>query len=89
LPTRSKAAYDYASLYSWADRIQGKLLLVGGTADPMCYSNMLEMVPYLIQAGVDHELVVLPEATHYFEGRNDAYFVRRLVTHFVRHLGSA
>jgi dipeptidyl aminopeptidase/acylaminoacyl peptidase len=78
--------YDYASLYPRAGEIKGKLLLVAGTADPMCYANTIEMTHYLIQAGVDHELVVLPEATHYFEGRNDEYFVRKLVSHFVRHL---
>jgi dipeptidyl aminopeptidase/acylaminoacyl peptidase len=86
LPTRAREVYDEACLYPLAGSIRAKLLLVAGTADAMCYSNTIEMTHYLIQAGVDHELVVLPEATHYFEGRNDEYFVRKLATHFLRHL---
>lgn len=87
LPTRAKAAYDYASLYPWAARITGKLMLLAGTADPICYSNTLEMVHYLIQAGVDHELVVLPEGYHAYLGdANEDYFIRKLVKHFEMHL---
>ena len=86
LPKRAKAAYDYASLYPWAGKICGKLMLLVGSSDPFCYSNTLEMVHYLIEAGVDHELVVLPEAYHTFLGRNEDYFIHKLVAHFEVHL---
>lgn len=87
LPTRAKAAYDYANLYPGAGRITGKLLLLAGTSDPAIYSNTLEMTHYLIQAGVDHELVVLPEGYHaYLNGKDEEYFVHKLVKHFEVHL---
>jgi dipeptidyl-peptidase-4 len=86
LPTRAKPAYDYANLYPWAGRIMGKLMLVAGTSDPFIYSNTMEMVHCLIQAGVDHELVVLPEGYHVLQGKDDEYFVRKLVKHFEVHL---
>lgn len=87
LPTRTSAAYDYAKLYPWAGRITGKLMLVVGTSDPICYSNTLEMAHYLIQAGVDHELVVLPEGYHAILCKDqEYYFVHKLVKHFELHL---
>ena len=88
LPTRAKAAYDYANLYSWAGRISGKLMLLVGTSDSFCYYNTLEMVHYLIQAGVDHELVLLPEGCHVFLGKNEEYFIHKLVKQFEFHLKS-
>jgi dipeptidyl aminopeptidase/acylaminoacyl peptidase len=88
LPTRAKAAYDYANNHDWADRIKGKLMLITGTSDPFVYSNTLEMAHYLIQAGIDHEFVVLPESGHHFLGKEDEYFVRKLVKHFEAHLKS-
>lgn len=87
LPARSKSAYDYATLYPYASRIQGKLMLVAGTSDPLNHSSALKMVHSLIEAGVDHELVVLPEGYHGFlGGKQEEYFVSRLVGHFERHL---
>jgi dipeptidyl aminopeptidase/acylaminoacyl peptidase len=86
LPTRAKAAYDYANLYPWAGRITGNLMLLVGTSDPNCHSSTLKMAHSLIQAGIDHELVVLPEGDHFFLGKNEDYFVRKLVKHFEVHL---
>jgi dipeptidyl aminopeptidase/acylaminoacyl peptidase len=86
LPVRAKAAYEYAGVYQWASKIEGKLMMIVGTSDPTCYSSALEMAHYLIQAGVDHELVVLPETGHSFLGRNEDYFVHKLVKHFETHL---
>jgi dipeptidyl-peptidase 4 len=86
LPTRAKDVYDHACLYSWADRITGKLMMIAGTSDPMVYSNTVQMAHYLIQAGIDHEFVVLPEGYHSFFGKNEDYFVLKLVKHFETHL---
>jgi dipeptidyl aminopeptidase/acylaminoacyl peptidase len=86
LPSRTRSAYDYANNCRLAEKIEGKLLIVAGTADPVMYSDALRMTHYLIEAGVDHELVVLPEANHYFQGRDQDYFIRKLVKHFEVHL---
>jgi len=84
LPSRASAAYDYADLYPLATAITGKLLLAVGTADPL--NNAMKMVHSLIDAGIDHELVVLPGAEHTFRGKNDDYFVHKMVTHFETYL---
>ncbi len=84
LPSRAGAAYDYADLYTLARAITGKLLLAVGTADPL--HNAMKIVHSLIDAGIDHELVVLPGAEHTFRGKNDDYFVHKMVTHFETYL---
>jgi dipeptidyl-peptidase 4 len=87
LPSRSKAAYDYAGLYPLAGQITGKLMLMAGTSDPICHSSTMKMVHYLIEAGVDHDLVVFPEGYHGFlGGKDEEYFVHKLVGHFERYL---
>ena len=86
LPTRAKAAYVYAGNYRLASRITGKLMLVVGSSDSFLYSNTLKMAHSLIQAGVDYELVVLPDEGHNLLGENDNFFVRKLVSHFEVHL---
>lgn len=86
LPTRSKAAYDYASNHEWLRRITGKLLMAVGTCDSYIYAHTIELTHHLIEAGVDHELVVLPEAFHSFSGKNDEYFIHKFVKHFELHL---
>lgn len=85
LPTRAKAVYDHADLYASADKIVGKLMVVSGTSDPM-FVNTMKMVHHLVRAGVDHELVLLPDARHAYLGRDDEYFVRKIVKHFVLNL---
>jgi dipeptidyl-peptidase-4 len=85
LPTRARSAYEFASLYPSVGKIKGKLLLAAGTADPMV-SATLRLVHRLIEAGIDHDLVILPDARHTYLGKDEAFFVRRLVAHFEMHL---
>jgi len=87
LPGRAGAAYDYADLYPYVRAITGKLLIAIGTSDP--FLNAMKLVHSLIEAGVEHEFVVLPGAEHTFRDRNDEYFVHKLVAHFERHLHSS
>lgn len=86
LPSRSKEAYDFASIHRWVHRIEGKLLMVVGTADRHRYSNALRTSHSLIQAGVDHEFVPLPDAEHVFQGKDEEYFIHKLVKHFETYL---
>ena len=87
LPIRSRAAYDYADNNRWASQIRGHLLLIAGTADCVRPGILMRLVHHLIQAGVEHELVMLPENPHAYLGdQNEEYFVFKLLAHFERHL---
>lgn len=86
LPTRAKAEYDYANNVLWASKIVGRLMLITGTSDAPIHSESMDMAYHLIQAGVDHEFVVLPEANHYYQGKDQDFFMHKLVGHFEAYL---
>lgn len=86
LPERNPEGYQYASNRDRVCSITGALMIIVGTADGYIYRNALRTVRELIDAQIDHEFVVLPEAGHFFEGSDDQYFVRKLVGHFEKFL---
>ena len=86
MPNRAKAAYDFASPFRHAPTIKGKLMLVGGTADFATFPEYMKMSHALIEAGVDHEQVVLPEQGHGYSGNGEDYYIRKLVDFFDRNV---
>jgi dipeptidyl aminopeptidase/acylaminoacyl peptidase len=89
LPSRARDAYEYADNRAWLHKITGKLMMIVGTSDARIYNNAMRTLHHLIEAGVDHELVVLPGAGHVFEGKHEEYFIHKLVKHFELHLRPA
>ena len=86
LPDEAKEAYEYASAFRLATQIRGKLMLVGGTADYFTFPDFMKMSRTLIDAGILHEQVVLPEEGHGYIGKGQEYFINALVDFFGRHL---
>ncbi|MEZ5656333.1 MAG: DPP IV N-terminal domain-containing protein [Sphingobium sp.] len=80
-------AYADASLYADAGRLSTPFMLVAGTSDVAPWQNAIKMTDTLLKAGIDHEFVVLPDETHGFCARQEAYFIAKLVTFFDRTLG--
>ncbi len=65
LPQEQQEAYDKASLLTWADKLQGSLLLIHGTADDNVYFfHTLKMSDALFRAGKPHDLLPLSDFTH-------------------------
>jgi dipeptidyl-peptidase-4 len=89
-PTASnKSAYDDALLYADAPKLQGKLMIAAGSNDLMVWSSAVKMSRALIDAGKDHELVMLPEEGHGFGTSADKYWIQKLVGFFERHVKGA
>ncbi|WP_255171736.1 S9 family peptidase [Natrononativus amylolyticus] len=77
--------YETQSNVAFADRLEGKLLLVHGELDqnvPPAATRRL--VNALIEANKDFDLLILPNRTH--DLSDDRYFHRRRWDYFVRHL---
>ncbi|MDE0365371.1 MAG: alpha/beta fold hydrolase [Gammaproteobacteria bacterium] len=89
LPDRARAAYDFAQPYRLAPQVKGRLMLVGGLADFATFPEFMRMSRALIDAGVDHEQVVLPEEGHGYTGVAEDYFIRKLAAFFARHVMQA
>ncbi len=78
--------YDDQANQSWAEGLQGKLMLVHGLMDDNVppYSTFL-VVDALIKANKDFDLIVLPHARHGY-GMDTPYITRRRWDYFVEHL---
>jgi dipeptidyl-peptidase-4 len=83
--SENRELYDRLSNTSLASRLQGKLLLMHGEADPeVSIGATQQLVHALIEANRDFDVLYIPNMTHY-TSRNP-YFVRRRWDYFVRHL---
>jgi dipeptidyl aminopeptidase/acylaminoacyl peptidase len=85
---RYHGAYDpdhYAvqAAKTYAEGLQGKLMLVHGLQDEGCHpAGLFQLVQALIEANKDHDLVILPRAGHDWTG----YGMRRRLDYFTTHL---
>ena len=89
LPERAKDAYDFATPYRLAPQVKGRLMLVGGLADFATFPEFMRMSRALIDAGIDHDQVVLPEEGHGYTGVAEDYFIRKLADFFARNVMDA
>jgi dipeptidyl aminopeptidase/acylaminoacyl peptidase len=65
LPEDNPEGWAQASNIRFADRLQGKLLLVAHTDDvPMRLSSTMKMIDALIQAGKPYDLILVPGVGH-------------------------
>lgn len=65
LPQENQAAYDAASVLTYANDLRGRLMLFFGTADNNVHpSNSLQLIAALQKAGKSFEVQVGPDAGH-------------------------
>lgn len=78
LPQQNRQAYDDANALTLAPRLKRPLMIACGTSDHSTWTDAIRMSDALIRAGKQHELVVLPEQPHAYDGHYDAYFWRKV-----------
>jgi dipeptidyl-peptidase-4 len=81
-PEQNKAGYDAGALMTYADKLNGRLLLYYGSADNNVHpSNMMQFIQSLQKAGKSFEVQVGPDMGH--SGVNQArmmeFFIENLV----------
>ena len=87
LPQDNREAYEASSSIKLAGQLEGKLLLVHGTIDTNAtFSATMKMVAALIAAGKQHDLIVLPDSTHWPRDANADYLDEAQRLFFGRHL---
>lgn len=80
------AIYDAANALGRAAAIERPLVIACGTSDHATWIDAVKMSEELIQAGVQHELMVLPEQYHGYDVVHDAYYHRKMSLFFAAHL---
>lgn len=89
LPSGNPEGYRDGSPITFADKLQGKLLLIHGTGDDNChYQSCERLVNRLIAANKDFRLMAYPNRSHgIFEGENTSRHLYELMTrHFEENL---
>ncbi len=86
LPANNPEAYARADLTRHAAWMKGALLLAAGTSESGPISDAMKMTRALIDAGIDHEFVVLPGEFHAYSGTTERYFIDKAIAFFERHL---
>jgi len=83
-PQDNPQGYDQNSPINFASDLQGKYLLVHGTADDNVHlQNSVEWVEALVDANQEFEMFFYPNKTHSIAGGTTRYHLYRKMTNFV------
>ncbi len=86
LPSENPDAYEYASNLRLAGNLEGKLLMIHGTADINApFSQTMKMADALIRANKPFDLLVLPGVTHFPAGDAERYWDDAVRRYFEKH----
>ena len=84
-PNENPDGYKYGAPLNHADKLQGDLLIVTGSADDNVHmSNTMEMVSALIEADKQIDMMVYPNQNHSIKGCNSRYHIYTLVCNFYK-----
>lgn len=85
LPDDNKDGYRNGSPITFADRLQGNLLLIHGTGDDnVHYQNQEQLADRLIRANKQFTMMAYPDRTHgIYEGENTTLHLYTLMTRYL------
>lgn len=83
-PQENPEGYDKNSPINFADQLQGKFLLVHGTADDNVHlQNSIDFISALVQADKQFEMQFYPNCNHGIYGGNTTYHLYKRMTDFI------
>ncbi len=81
----NKTAYEYASNFWLADRLQGKMLLIHGTSDSEApISNTMKLLDAFTRANKPYDLLILPGQGHFLNRGEHASYWRAGVRRYLQ-----
>ncbi|NOY36576.1 MAG: S9 family peptidase [Chlorobi bacterium] len=84
LPQDNAEGYDDNSPINFADMLEGKFLLIHGTADDnVHFQNSIELINALIEAEKAFDMKIYPDKAHGISGRNYHFHVYKSMTDFI------
>jgi dipeptidyl-peptidase-4 len=83
-PQENPEGYDDNSPINFTDQLQGKLLLVHGTADDnVHFQNSIDFVSALVESNAQFEMQFYPNKNHGIYGGNTTYHLYTRMTDFI------
>jgi dipeptidyl-peptidase-4 len=84
-PQENPAGYDATSPIKLADKLQGRLLLIHGTADDnVTFNQSMLYAEALVQAGKQFDMQMYKDRNHGISGGNTRYHLYTKITDFLR-----
>jgi len=84
MPQENPQGYDENSPVFWADKLQGKFLMVHGTADDNVHlQNSIDLATALNNAGKQYEMFFYPNKNHNISGGNTRLHLYTKMTEFI------
>ena len=84
-PAENASGYDDNSPVNHAEKLEGALLLVHGSADDnVHFQNSMEMVDALVAEGKDFDFFAYPNRNHGIYGGNTRLHLFNMMLDFVR-----
>jgi dipeptidyl-peptidase-4 len=83
-PQENPDGYDENSPVFWADHLQGKFLMIHGTADDnVHFQNAIDLVTALNEAGKQYEMFFYPNKNHFISGGHTRLHLYTMMTEFI------
>tara|TARA_B100000161_G_C33217041_1_gene266782 strand:- start:152 stop:532 length:381 start_codon:yes stop_codon:yes gene_type:complete len=83
-PQENAEGYDKNSPISHVDKLEGKYLLIHGSADDNVHvQNTYEMVSALVQANKQFDLFIYPDKNHGIYGGNTRLHLYQMMTDYI------
>jgi dipeptidyl-peptidase-4 len=85
-PDENQVGYDSASVFSYADRLEGNLLIIHGTSDDNVHvQNTMQLAERLQEQGKQYDMMLYPGKDHNVAGSGDtiALHLYTLITEFL------
>ena len=83
-PQENPDGYDENSPVFWADKLQGKFLMIHGTADDnVHFQNAIDLATALNNAGKQYEMFFYPNKNHSIYGGNTRLHLYTMMTEFI------
>lgn len=84
-PQQNPEGYDNGSAVKLADKLQGKLLLMHGTADDnVLFQHAMDYTQALVKADKHFEMFVYPDKNHFIYGGNTRLYLYQKVVDFYK-----
>jgi dipeptidyl-peptidase-4 len=86
-PETNPEGYKNANLLNFADKLQGKLLLIQGTMDPVVvWQNSLQFLKSCIDSGKQLDYFVYPGHEHNVRGKDRIHMWKKISGYFEQNL---
>jgi dipeptidyl-peptidase-4 len=83
-PQENPDGYDENSPVFWADKLQGKFLLIHGMADDnVHFQNAADLTTALNEAGKQYQMFFYPNKNHFISGGHTRFHLYTMMTEFI------